>query len=144
MQRIKQLVQPQASDRHMPGWKAAIPVLSLSIAALAGCAQNAPSGPVTITADTVTTEPVAKFESCSRPAYPSEALARNIEGTVSMRFLVGADGQVREANVDKSSGNASLDEAARGALVLCSFTPGTRNGTPVPQWTNVQYVWKAS
>lgn len=145
MQRIKQLVQPQPSDRHMPGWKAAIPVLSLSLAALVGCAQNPPPGQTTVLADSLfITKPVAKFDSCSKPAYPKEALARNIEGTVSMRFLVDTDGQVRETKIEQSSGNASLDEAARSALALCSFAPGTRNGTPIQHWIEVQYVWKVS
>ena len=146
MQRIKQLVRPDHPERKAGDWKAALPVLALSIAGLVGCAQTpplvSPAGPVSITADTVTTLPVAQFDSCSRPVYPEAARAAGIEGTVSLRFLVSTDGRVLDARVDRSSGNASLDEAARSALVKCNFTPGTVNGAPAEQWTQVQYVWK--
>ena len=46
------------------------------------------------------------------PAYPPEALARGIEGTVMLRVLVGQDGTVRRTTVETSSGDATLDESA--------------------------------
>lgn len=146
MQRIKQLLCPDHAVRKANDWKAALPVLALSIAGLVGCAQTppmvSPSGPITIQTDTLTTPPVAQFDSCERPVYPPGALAARAEGTVSLRFLVSTEGRVLDARVDRSSGNASLDEAARSALVKCRYTPGTVNGTPSEQWTDVKYVWK--
>ena len=56
-------------------------------------------------------------------------------------FLVGAGGAVLETTLRKSSGDSSLDEAARTALAKCTFKPGTVDGKPTEQWTEVQYVW---
>lgn len=141
MQRIKQLVRP---DTQALNWKAALPVLGLALAALAGCTSTAPVNPFAAMPDNDTTSPVAKFNSCARPVYPTDALAAKIEGTVTLGMLVKADGKVREAVVRKTSGNGSLDETARAAIAKCSFQPGTVNGAPKEQWTEVQYVWVAS
>ena len=141
MQRIKQLVRP---DTQALNWKAAIPVLGLALAGLAGCAQTGPVNPFASMPDNVVTKAVANFNSCKKPEYPQDALASKIEGTVALGMLVKADGKVREAVVRQSSGNASLDEAARAALAKCSFQPATVNGAPKEQWTEVKYVWIAS
>jgi TonB family protein len=60
---------------------------------------------------------------------------------VTLRFLVDTDGSVAEALVAKSSGDASLDEAARVAIAKCRFTPAMANGKPARAWVPVQYVW---
>jgi len=138
MSRIKQLLRP---DTEALNWKAAIPVLGFALAGLAGCAQTPASSPVMVQADSIVNIPTAQFDSCERPKYPAEALARNIEGTVTLGFLVSANGAVRETTLRKSSGDTSLDEAARTALAKCSFNPGTVNGKPTEAWTEVQYVW---
>ena len=113
----------------------------LAALVLAGCAQTPASSPVTVKADSIVNIPVAQFDSCERPKYPAEALARNIQGTVTLGFLVSAEGAVRDTTLRKSSGDTSLDEAARTALAKCTFSPGTVNGKPTEQWTEVQYVW---
>lgn len=141
MQRIKQLVRP---DTQTLNWKAAIPVLGFALAALAGCTGTGPINPFAEMPDNDTTKPVVKFNSCAKPVYPEAALAAKVEGTVALGMLVKADGKVREAIVRQSSGNASLDETARAALAKCSFQPGTVNGAPKEQWTEVKYVWSAS
>ncbi|MDY0960894.1 M56 family metallopeptidase [Massilia sp. CFBP9026] len=138
MSRIKQLVRP---DTEALNWKAAIPVLGFLLAGLAGCAQTPPSSPAMARTDSIVNIPLAKFDSCERPKYPAEALARDIQGTVTLGFLVSAEGAVRETALRKSSGDTSLDEAARTALASCTFKPGTVDGKPTEQWTEVQYVW---
>ncbi len=138
MQRIQQLVRP---DPQALNWKAAIPVLGFALTALAGCTSTTPVNPFASMPDNDTTTPVAKFNSCAKPVYPAEALAAKVEGTVALGMLVKADGKVREAIVRQSSGNAALDEAARAAIAKCSFQPGTVNGAPKEQWTEVKYVW---
>ena len=105
------------------------------------CTQTAPVNPFAAMPDSVTTEPVVNFKSCRKPEYPPQALAAKVEGTVTLAFLVRADGTVREAVVRKTSGNASLDEAARAALAKCRFQPGTVNGAPKEQWTDLKYAW---
>lgn len=135
MQRIKRLVRP---DTQALNWKAALPVLGLSATLLVGCAQT----PVADSAaDAVTTPPLAQFNSCAKPMYPADALAKRLQGTVTLQFKVEADGSVQDSKVMKSSGDASLDEAARVAIAKCTFTPATVNGKPKAAWAPVQYVW---
>jgi bla regulator protein BlaR1 len=137
MSRIKRLVRPET---HTSTWKAAVPVLAMAAACIAGCAQTAAPGGA-LQPESLGTKPVAQFESCAKPEYTPEALARRAQGTVSLRFLVDTDGSVAEALVLKSSGDISLDEAARVAIAKCRFTPGTAGGQPVRAWVPVQYVW---
>ncbi len=136
MQRIKRLVRP-TPDMQALNWKAAIPVLGLAATLLVGCAQT----PVADSADAVTTPPLAQFSSCAKPMYPAEALAKRLQGTVTLQFKVETDGSVQDSKVMKSSGDASLDEAARVAIAKCTFTPATVNGKPTAAWAPVQYVW---
>ncbi|MEW6371864.1 MAG: TonB family protein [Pseudomonadota bacterium] len=150
MQRIKRLLRP---DTQALNWKAAIPVLGLAAACIAGCAQTpaAVQGPIEPQAqlaahETIATNPnatraLAQFDTCAKPQYTPEALAKRAQGTVSLRFRVEADGTVSQANVVTSSGDASLDEAARVAIAKCRFTPATVNGKAQAAWVPVQYVW---
>ena len=149
MQRIKRLVRP---DTQALNWKAAIPVLGLAVACIAGCAQTPAAVQETarepaathaeIAANPSATQALAQFNTCAKPHYPAEALAKRVEGTVTLRFRIEADGSVSQALVHKSSGDASLDEAARVAIAKCTFTPAIVNGKPQAAWAPVQYVWK--
>lgn len=63
--------------------------------------------------------------------YPAAARAAGIAGRVYVRFVVGADGKVRDAQVTKGLGHG-CDEAALAAVrQLPDFTPGRQNGCPV-------------
>ncbi len=86
--------------------------------------------------------PVIDMKSCDPPKYPKAALMNEETGTVSMGFLVAADGKVVESKVDKSSGSKSLDKAALSALTLCKFKPGTKDGKPDQLMAKVDFVWK--
>jgi TonB family protein len=84
---------------------------------------------------------VANFKSCAKPNYPDADLKARHQGTVTLGFLVGADGKVGDSKVAKSSGHPGLDEAARMAIAQCSFEPAVKGDKPVKEWTKVQYVW---
>jgi bla regulator protein BlaR1 len=140
MSRIKQLVRPET---QVLSWKAALPVLAMAAACLAGCAGTASKGDA-FEHDALTTKPIAQFNSCAKPEYPHESLARRAQGTTSLRFLIETDGSVAEAAVAKSSGDPLLDEAARVAIAKCRFTPGMAGSKPARAWTAVQYVWSLS
>jgi protein TonB len=58
-----------------------------------------------------------------KKAYPSAARVRQIEGRVTVRFTIAADGTVRSAAVAKSSKNSALDEAALEAVRASSPFP---------------------
>lgn len=107
---------------------------------LGGCAQT-PVRQAAAPADAA--QAAANHAYCSsKPVYPALAAANKVEGTTTLGFLVGPDGKVIESRLYASSGDASLDEAARNALSTCTFKPALREGKPVRAWTAVQYVWK--
>ena len=79
---------------------------------------------------------------CEKPEYPSASRRMEEEGTVALRFLVGADGKVIQSEVEKSSGYKRLDDAARAGLSKCQFRPATVDGKPEQAWTTIRYVWR--
>jgi TonB family protein len=99
---------------------------------LAGCAAPVAEAPLI--------PPKVLFDTCPKPAYPRSALRNEETGTTTLKLLVGADGLVHDAVVQKSSGHPALDNAA---LVLnhCRFAPATRGGKPVDFWQPMQFVW---
>lgn len=88
------------------------------------------------------TSAVIKASSCEKPAYPAASLRAEETGTVRLSFLINAEGVVIDSKVDRSSGSRRLDEAARKALALCHFKPGTVDGKPVQSWEKLEYEWK--
>lgn len=96
----------------------------------------APTAPVRVGAS------VAPGAQCAKPSYPPASRRLEEEGTVGLRFLIGADGSVLQSEVVKSSGFARLDEAARNALAKCQFRAGTVDGKPEPSWASIQYTWR--
>jgi protein TonB len=91
--------------------------------------------------DPVHVAPVAAASACQKPEYPS--ISRRLEetGTVVLSFLIDVDGKVLDSKVAQSSGHNRLDEAARQALALCSFKPGTVDGKPEQAWAQIRYTW---
>jgi TonB family protein len=91
--------------------------------------------------DSMNKKAVVNFHSCSKPNYPAAAIKENRTGTVTLGFLVDADGAVLDAKVNNSSGHADLDVAARDAIKLCKFEAASKDGKPVKEWMQMQYVW---
>lgn len=79
-----------------------------------------------------------------KPEYPRASLRNEETGTVVLSVLVGADGNVTDVKIDKSSGFRGLDNAVRSQLLSgsCKNKPGTVDGKPQQTWSKVQYVWK--
>jgi periplasmic protein TonB len=90
----------------------------------------------------IRTAPMVDSRFCDKPEYPS--LSRRFEesGAVVLNFLIDADGRVVQSKIEASSGYERLDEAARRALSLCRFKPGTVDGKPVKSWHTLRYVWQ--
>ncbi len=75
-----------------------------------------------------------KFARNFQPDYPVGLLQREIEGKVTIKVLVGADGRVRQASV-LSATHADFGKATeRKALNEWRFKPATRDGKPVEDW----------
>jgi protein TonB len=86
--------------------------------------------------------PVVKAKGCREPDYPPSSARLGEEGRVVLQLLVNTDGKVIDSKVESSSGHPRLDEAARSALSLCKFTPGTFQGQPEQAWGRIAYVFK--
>lgn len=137
MLRIKRLLRPTQQGLS---WTAALPVLGLSAALIAGCAQ-VPVAPPLAAVPPVPGKAMVRFDTCAQPQYPPSSLREKHTGAVVMRFLIGTDGRVQDSKVDSSSGDVALDEAAHTAIAKCTFTPALIDGVAVPVWTTVRYVW---
>lgn len=79
---------------------------------------------------------------CEKPEYPRTSLRNEEEGVVTVKLTVGADGNVLDSAVEKSSGFKDLDRATLKAWSLCHFTPAMADGKAVQSSTKMQYVWK--
>jgi TonB family protein len=72
-----------------------------------------------------------KIGTCKGDYYTEEARQAGLEGTVILDFVVGEDGWVRDIKIVQGLG-LGLSEAAVRAVKVCRFTPGEKNGKPVP------------
>jgi TonB family protein len=127
----------QAMPRHAALFAAALAAFSLNFS-LNVCAQTASPAPESAAQ---VPPPGPKTRICRRPVYPREAIRNEWVGVSHIAFLIGVDGQVKDAKVVKSSGHPILDEAAMSALSTCQFKPATQDGKLVEAWHPVQYVW---
>jgi periplasmic protein TonB len=78
-----------------------------------------------------------RFARDFQPNYPSGLLAREVEGTASVRVLIGVDGRVREASIVSASHPDFGQAAVRQALKAWRFKPATRGGVAVEDWQTV-------
>ena len=78
---------------------------------------------------------------CSGAVYPKKALRAEVQGTVDLEFLIDIDGSVADSRITKSSGFALLDTAAIEGLSKCRFIPESKDGTAIPAWLSVRYVF---
>jgi bla regulator protein BlaR1 len=136
MLRIRRLLRPSAQAMD---WKTLIPVLGLLLACV-GSAHALVKGDAGRAAGP-SQGALVQFNSCAKPKYPQADLDASHQGTVTLDFLVGAQGTVSDSRVKRSSGHTTLDEAAHAALRECRFKPALDHGRPVASWTQVQYVW---
>lgn len=66
------------------------------------------------------------------PRYPVDAIRAGAQGTVLLKVLVDADGMPLEVTLERSSGNRSLDRAAREQVLKhWRFQPAVRDGRAV-------------
>jgi len=92
---------------------------------------------------------IANVAACAPTAadYPSAALRAEATGTTRIRFTVGADGKLANAEVIGRSGSSrehrALDRVALDKLSECTFRPGVdAQGRPTGGTFEVEYVWK--
>jgi periplasmic protein TonB len=78
-----------------------------------------------------------RFAKDFQPVYPSRLLLREIEGSATIRVLVGTDGRVRQASVVSATHPEFGQAAVKQALKAWRFKPATRGGTPVEDWVTL-------
>lgn len=71
------------------------------------------------------------------PKYPRLARKRGIEGRVLLHVMIDRQGAVTELSVERSSGSALLDRAARKAVQRWQFVPARQNGVAVASYVRV-------
>jgi protein TonB len=74
--------------------------------------------------------------------YPPMAAENNVQGKVTVQFVVGKDGYVGEVKVVRSVDKELDREAIRVCKLLPKFTPGRQNGQPVSVWYTLPVQFK--
>jgi periplasmic protein TonB len=83
------------------------------------------------------------------PEFSEQSRKRNLTGATTVKFIVNANGTVRDLHVTKSAADrytnkkdraaaASLDEKALQAVSKYRFEPATFQGKPVPCWLTIK------
>ena len=75
-----------------------------------------------------------------RPKYPEEAKQTGVQGTVSLRCIIGIDGSVEKIEV--ISGHQALVPAATKAVSQWMYKPLVLNGKPVQMDTTVDVIFR--
>jgi len=74
--------------------------------------------------------------------YPKEAMEKNMQGSVYVRFVVTATGAIGEVQIMRSV-DPLLDAAAIEAVKkLPAFTPGRQGGVAVPVYYNMPITFR--
>ncbi|MBA3900026.1 MAG: energy transducer TonB [Bacteroidetes bacterium] len=72
----------------------------------------------------------------SKMKYPNDAKENGISGVVYVKFVISADGVVRDSEIARGVHSLLDEEALRVVRLMPTWKPGTQRGKPV----NVQYM----
>lgn len=92
--------------------------------------------PIRIVPDPVFVDPRPdpRFARDLQPPYPPGLQRLEIEGAVTVRVLVGADGRVLRIEAVQADHDGFLKSTRDWAVRHWRFRPGTRDGVPVEAW----------
>jgi len=74
--------------------------------------------------------------------YPDQARENNIEGRVTLKFVVNEDGSISAAQVIRKLGGGCDEEALRVVNSMPKWKPGKQNGHPVKVYFTLPIVFK--
>ncbi|MBS4015218.1 MAG: TonB family protein [Candidatus Latescibacteria bacterium] len=77
--------------------------------------------------------------SIPKPSYPDLARQAGVEGNVVVKALVDVDGTIIDAEILKSSGNNSLDQAALSAARDSRFSAAKQRDQFVRVWVSIPF-----
>jgi TonB family protein len=83
---------------------------------------------------------IGRLKSGPAPAYPVEAQRRQIQGTVELEVLVGADGNILSVHLVK--GPPELASVAMGTVRSWQYGPTTLGGQPVETDQSIYFTFK--
>jgi TonB family protein len=72
------------------------------------------------------------------PLYSEEARRNRVAGTVILRLVLGAGGEVEEVTVKRGLDSGLTEKAVEAALMM-RFFPAEKDGRPVSQFVQVEY-----
>jgi protein TonB len=76
------------------------------------------------------------------PVYPFAARRRGIEGQVEVRFVVDADGTVRDISIVRAEPPGIFEDTVRHTISRWRFKPGMRRGEAVATLVQTAIVFK--
>lgn len=97
-----------------------------------------PAEPAAYTSDQVTTK--VAILSRPEPLYTESARKEGVEGSVILRMVLAADGQVKHILVVRGLSHG-LTENVINAARRIKFTPATKDGRPVSQFVTIKYTF---
>lgn len=80
-----------------------------------------------------------RYRNAVKPYYPDDSIERRETGQVNIRVVVGTDGTVKNAGIERSSGFRRLDNAALTAAKRTTFYPYMDNGVSVAVMASIPY-----
>lgn len=81
---------------------------------------------------------MARFQ----PDYPPELIRADIEGTATVRILIGSDGRVKAVEMVSATHAGFFEATRRQALRFWKFRPGTRDGIATESWRTMTVRFK--
>jgi len=79
-----------------------------------------------------------------RPPYPQQAYEAHEEGESEVLVTIAADGSLKDAHVNRSSGSEALDQASLDAVKRYEFNAAQKGGVPIEAQANVAFEWTIS
>src|SRR5690606_10423155 len=105
-------------------------------------ARRAGSGEDRAAVATSASESEPELLSAALPRYPAEERRRGVEGNVTLRIDVDANGLPTDVDYAHRSGNRALDRAALVAARNWRFQPAIRNGEAVASTVTVPVAFR--
>lgn len=91
--------------------------------------QPVQAAPVVVPA-TIDPAAMARFQ----PDYPPELIRADIEGSATVRVLVGSDGRVKAVELVSATQPGFFEATRRQALRFWKFRPAASDGAPIESW----------
>lgn len=90
----------------------------------------------------VKVKPDPRYMSKFQPDYPSSMVRMELEGRVSLKVLVGADGRVKQVQILSATDPAFASATERQALNSWRFKPATKDGVPYESWYTTSVIFQ--